>query len=122
MEEKRKRGGQKGNQNARKHGFYASRLTPVEIREFWDLVNTKHLAPEIAAMCIKVRSTLARCPSNVRVLREAAVLISGWCSSKYDLDKKNSLALKKLVRAVLEEYARIASPLVKASPFVKGLP
>jgi uncharacterized protein YjcR len=38
---KRKRGAQKGNQNARKHGFYSAALNPTEICQFWNIVNWK---------------------------------------------------------------------------------
>jgi hypothetical protein len=36
---KRKRGGQKGNGNARKHGFYSGTLGPAETRQLWNITN-----------------------------------------------------------------------------------
>ena len=36
---KRKRGGQKGNRNARKHGFYSGTLSPAETRDLWNITN-----------------------------------------------------------------------------------
>ncbi len=66
---KRQRGGQPGNQNARinlvpakaGNGFYAS-LSPAEICQFWNIVNTEGLEPEIAALRVKLRSSLERDP------------------------------------------------------------
>ncbi len=101
---KRKRGGQAGNRNARKHGFYAGSLSPAEICEFWNIINTEGLEPELAALRVKLCSVLGRDPGNRRVLRESSKLIAGWYSSKYRLDKTNSLAVKKFVRGILQSY------------------
>jgi hypothetical protein len=99
---KRKRGGKAGNRNARKHGFYAASLSPAEICEFWNIINTEGLEPELAR--VKLCSVLGRDPGNRRVLGEASKLIAGWYSSKYRLDKTNSFAVKKFVRSILQSY------------------
>jgi uncharacterized protein YjcR len=51
-------GGQKGNQNARKHGFYASFLTPDETCRFLNIFNQERFDPDIAVLGIKVQSVL----------------------------------------------------------------
>ena len=101
---KRQRGGQQGNQNARKHGFYAGRLSPAEICQFWNTINTEGIEPEIAALRVKLRSSLERDPGNRRVLREAAKLLARWYSSKYRLDKADSSTMKKLVWDIFKSY------------------
>jgi uncharacterized protein YjcR len=55
---KRNRGGQKGNQNARTHGFYASSLTPDETCRFLDILNHEYLDPDIAVLRIKIQGVL----------------------------------------------------------------
>jgi len=45
---KRKRGGQKGNLNARKHGFYSATLSPAETSQLWNITNLEGVDPEIA--------------------------------------------------------------------------
>jgi hypothetical protein len=45
---KRKRGGQKGNGNARKHGFYSGTLSPAETSQLWNITNLEGVDPEIA--------------------------------------------------------------------------
>jgi hypothetical protein len=45
---KRKRGGQKGNGNARKHGFYSGTLSPAEISQMWNITNLEGVDPEMA--------------------------------------------------------------------------
>ncbi len=101
---KRRRGGQAGNRNARKHGFYARSLNPTEICEFWNIVNTEGLEPEVAALRVKLRSVIEHDPCNRRVLREASKLIARWYSSKYRLNKTDSSAIKKLVWGILQNY------------------
>jgi len=55
---KRKPGGQPGNQNARKHGFYSSKLNPDESCRFWNIVNLKGVEPEVVAFRLKLHSVL----------------------------------------------------------------
>ncbi len=121
-QEKRHRGGQPGNRNALKHGFYTDRLAPAQVREFCNIINTEGLDPELAAIRVKLRSCLARDPGNGRVIRKAAKLVAGWYSSKHALDKQDGLALEKFCRVFLEARAIITSPLGKLPPFEKGLP
>ena len=47
---KRRRGGQKGNRNARKHGFYSASLSPDQTRQVWDMTTLEGVDPEVALM------------------------------------------------------------------------
>ena len=51
---KRKRGGQPGNQNARKHGSYSKRLTPQQLEKFQDPREMTDLSREIGLLCVKL--------------------------------------------------------------------
>jgi hypothetical protein len=102
MKTKRKRGGQKGNQNARKHGFYAAGLSLPEICEFWNTINRYGGTPEIVALRIKLKSALLYVPGNKRLLREASRLLVKWYCCRYYLDKKDAAAFKKVVRDIIE--------------------
>jgi len=99
---KRKRGGQLGNRNARKHGFYSNSLDVSELCGFWNSVNLNSVEPEIAVLNIKLRSLLRVAPDNRRVLGEAVKLLVKWYSVKYGLDKTDSLYLKKVINGVVE--------------------
>ncbi len=99
---KRKRGGQPGNQNARKHGFYSASLDPREICRFWNTVNLGGTAPELAALRIKLDSVIRSAPGNRRVLSEAAKLLAGWFRSKYGFEGNDNVLFKKLLRGLLE--------------------
>ena len=55
----RKRGGQPGNQNARKHGFYARTLTPEQTEAQDDAKIMADLEEKTAVMRVKLADLLA---------------------------------------------------------------
>ena len=99
---KRKRGGQQGNQNARKHGFYSSTLSPTEICEFWNIVNLEGIEPEIAVLRIKLRSLLQHDPGNRHALGEASKLLTKWFRTKYQLEHTDTRRLKAFIISLLQ--------------------
>ena len=101
-ETKRKRGGQKGNQNARTHGFYSSDLSPEEISEFWNIITREGLAPEIALIRVKLRSSLQNGTANRRVLGDASKLLAKWYSANLSLNKTELSSLKETILETLE--------------------
>ena len=58
---KRKRGGQPGNQNARKHGYYSRHFTPEQMQQLEEIDYHKGLDPEIALLRVRL-NTLLRDP------------------------------------------------------------
>jgi hypothetical protein len=104
---KRKRGGQEGNRNACKHGFYSAALGPTETRELWTITSQEGVDPELALIRVKLQSSLERDPGNRRVVREASRLLVKWYSENYGLDSIESNYLKAVVDNFLEiAYAR----------------
>ena len=101
---KRKRGAQRGNQNARKHGFYSSILSPTELCEFWNIINLEGIAPEIAVLRIKLRSLLQHDPGNHRVLGEASNLLSKLYGAKYRLAQEDTHQLNTFIKGILEQH------------------
>ena len=99
---KRKRGGQKGNGNARKHGFYSGTLSPAQTSQLWNITNLEGLDPEIALIRVKLQSSLEHHPGNRRVIREASRLIVKWYSAYYGLDATTGSYLKAVVQDLLE--------------------
>jgi len=108
----RKRGGQKGNRNARKHGFYSGTLSPAETSQLWNITNLEGVDPEIAFIRVKLQSSLQHDPGNRRVIREASGLLVKWYSANYRLDPTDRNYLKTVVENLLE----IASLRQPASP------
>ena len=109
---RRKRGGQKGNRNACKHGFYSGTLSPAEICQLWNVTNLEGVDPEIAFIRVKLQSSLQYDPGNRRVVREASRLLVKWYSANYRLDPTDRNYLKTVVENLLE----IASMRQSASP------
>jgi len=99
---KRKRGGQKGNRNARKHGFYSGTLSPAETSQLWNITNLEGVDPEMALIRVKLQSSLEHHPGNRRVIREASRLIVKWYSANYGLDATTGSYLKTVVQNLLE--------------------
>jgi len=99
---KRKRGGQKGNRNACKHGFYSGTLSPVETSQVWNITNLEGVDPEIAFIRVKLQSSLQHDPGNLRVIREASRLLAKLYSANYRLDPADRSYLKTVVENLLE--------------------
>jgi len=98
----RKRGGQKGNRNARKHGFYSATLSPAQTSQLWNITNLEGVDPEIALIRVRLQSSLQHDPGNRRVIREASRLLVKWYSANYRLDPTDRNYLKTVVENLLE--------------------
>ena len=96
-------GGQKGNPNARKHGFYSSFLTPDEINQFCKIVNTERVNLDVAVLRIKVQGVLHQAPGTRRVLYDASRLIAGKYGVQHHLARADRSCLKSIVNAGLQQ-------------------
>ena len=99
---KAKRGGQIGNQNARKHGFYSTTLTPAETCQVQNITNLEGVDPEIALLRVKLQSSLQHGPANHRLLTEASRLLVKSYSVQYHLDPTDRAYLKTVIDNILE--------------------
>jgi hypothetical protein len=113
---KRKRGGQEGNRNAGKHGFYSGTLSPAETSQLWTITNLEGVDPEIAFIRVKLQSSLQHDPGNRRVIREASRLLVKWYSENYGLDATDSNYLRKVIENVLEIASMHQSAGLQGSP------
>ena len=68
----RKRGGQPGNENARKHGFYSSALTPEEQETLRVAIDLKGLNAEIAVLRVKLMELISNPDTSHELLLLAA--------------------------------------------------
>ena len=68
----RNRGGQSGNRNARKHGFYARSLTPEEQDALSQALDLKDLVPEIALMRVKLMGLVSYQDTSPELIIKAA--------------------------------------------------
>ena len=99
---KRKRGGQPGNSNARKHGFYSPTLSPQEVSLVWNAVNVNSIDPAVAVIRVKLNAALLHDPSNHRLLEDAAKLITRRHVKDLDLDEFNRRQFRAAVLGAIE--------------------
>jgi hypothetical protein len=105
---KRRRGGQQGNQNARKHGFYSRVLTVEQVGSFWAAVSQEHVDPEVALMRVKLQSLFANAPLDARTLKSAARLIVKWTAIKIKMNRSQRAYFKACILTVLEHNSGIS--------------
>ncbi len=67
----KRRGAPLGNQNARKHGFYSSVLSPAQLRFLPRAKAIRGLNDETGIARVRLASVVATAPDNVRVLSAA---------------------------------------------------
>jgi hypothetical protein len=99
---KRPRGGQPGNQNARKHGFYSAKMTPEETKKYCAAVNQDSKDPALTALRQKVENAVINAPGNYRVLREGSCLLVKYINSKNDFGREGNTLLKRTFRDILK--------------------
>ena len=74
---KRKRGAPKGNQNARKHGFYSKVLDEAEQFDFELASGVNGIDDEIALLRVKIKSILEKDPENIKLIMQATNTLAG---------------------------------------------
>lgn len=102
---KKKRGAPKGNQNARKHGFYSKVLDEKEQAAFDQAIFVEGIDEEIALLRVKMISLLERDPENIRLISQAANTLIKLIIIKYNVDKKDPKSMKEAIFTVLRDAA-----------------
>ncbi|MDD3265292.1 MAG: hypothetical protein PHH02_05190 [Dehalococcoidales bacterium] len=103
--EPKQRGAPPGNQNARKHGFYARYLTPEERVEMERAVMAEGLDEEIALMRVKIQGILQHDPQNIELLGKGMATLASLVRTRYNLHKNDKQGLKEAVSTVLRDVA-----------------
>ena len=104
-ETKKKRGAPKGNQNARKHGFYSKVLDEKEQAAFDQAIFVEGIDEEIALLRVKMISLLERDPENIRLISQAANTLIKLIIIKYNVDKSDPKSMKEAIFTVLRDAA-----------------
>jgi len=103
-----KRGAPKGNQNARKHGFYSQALTEAEKLQMEEAALVDGLDQEIALLRIKLRELVENSPDRIDLHLEAASTLARLVRTRYQISKEQKKSLKEAITKVLTE---VAAPL-----------
>ena len=102
---KRKMGGQPGNQNARKHGFYSKVLDEAERLDLELATGVEGIDDEIALLRVKIKSLLERDPENIKLIMQATNTLAGLVKTSYNMTKEQRKGLKEAIGNVLRDVA-----------------
>jgi hypothetical protein len=101
----RRRGGQPGNQNARKHGFYSRVLSKAEQLEVAEAEGIEGLDGEIAVLRFKLRKLLEKHPDRIDLQMQAAGTLAMLIHTRYKITPEEKKNLKEAITTVLKEVA-----------------
>ncbi len=101
----KKRGAPRGNQNARKHGFYSKVLDKTEQLDFELATGVDGIDDEIALLRVKIKSLLENDPENIRLIMEATNTLARLVRTKYNINKKDKNGLREAIATVLKDIA-----------------
>ncbi len=101
----RKRGAPKGNQNARKHGFYSKVLNEAEQLDFELVSGVKGIDDEIALLRVKIKSILSSDPENIKLIMQATNTLARLVRTRYNITKEQKKGLKEAIGNVLRDIA-----------------
>jgi len=102
---KGKRGAPKGNQNARKHGFYTRVLDEAEQIDFELATGVEGIDEEIALLRVKIKSLLEREPENIKLIVQATNTLIRLVRTRYNISKEDKQGLKEAIGNVLRDVA-----------------
>jgi len=102
---RKKRGAPKGNQNARKHGFYSKVLDEAERLDLELVCGVEGIDDEIALLRVKIKSILEKDPENIRLLMEATNILARLVKTRYNISKEQKKGLKEAIGNVLKDIA-----------------
>ena len=105
LKAERKRGAPKGNQNARKHGFYSRVLDEAERLDFELATGVEGIDDEIALLRVKIKSLLAHDPENIKLIMQATNTLARLVKISYKMTKEQRKGLKEAIGNVLRDVA-----------------
>ena len=100
-----KKGAPKGNQNARKHGFYSHALSQAEQVKLEQARGIEGIDEEIAILRVKFREVIEKEPDRLDLHMEAANTIARLVRTRYNISKEQKKSLKEAIAKVLIEVA-----------------
>ena len=101
----KRRGAPKGNQNARKHGFYSKVLDEAERLDLELATGVEGIDDEIALLRVKIKSILAHDPDNVKLIMQVTNTLARLIKTKYNISKEDKKGLKEAIGNVLRDIA-----------------
>ena len=103
--DKRPRGAQKGNQNARRHGFYSQVLDEAQRLDLEVAEDIQGIDAEIAVLRVKIKALLESDPDNIRLIMDAANTLARLLRTRYNLGQHEGKGIKDAITNVITELA-----------------
>jgi len=101
----RKKGGQKGNRNALKHGFYAKVLNEAEKFEFINASDMEGIDDEIALLRLEIKKAISGGDErNLLLLVKAAGALEKLIRTHYKITTEQNIGLKEQIFNVIREF------------------
>lgn len=100
-----KGGAPKGNQNARKHGFYSKVLDETEQLDFMLATGVEGIDDEVALLRVKIKSLITHDPDNIVLICKAINTLARVVAAKYNLHRKDKQGLRDAIGNVLRDVA-----------------
>ena len=97
----KRRGAPKGNQNARKHGFYSQVLNEAEKIQLEQARDIEGIDEEIAILRVKLRELIEKQPERFDLHMEAANTIARLVRTRYSISKEQKNSLREAITKVL---------------------
>jgi hypothetical protein len=102
---KRKRGGQKGNRNSLKHGFYAKVFDEAEKFEFINASDMEGIDDEIALLRLEIKKSISGGDErNLLLLVKAAGALEKLIRTHYKITTEQHAGLKEQIINVIKEF------------------
>jgi len=118
----RERGAPKGNQNARKHGFYSKVLDEAEKLDFELATGVEGIDDEIALLRVKIKSLIAHDPNNIKLIMQVTNTLARLVRTRYNISKKDKKGLKEAIGNVLRDIALPLGIGIGATIQIAGIP
>ena len=104
-EVKSRQGAPRGNQNARKHGFYSKVLDEAEQLDFELAAGVEGIDDEITLLRVKIKSILENDPENIKLIMQATNALARLVKTRYNITKEQKKGLKEAIGNVLRDVA-----------------
>jgi hypothetical protein len=105
MAEKKKKGAQPRNQNARKHGFYSAILSDAEKSLLERAAGLEGLDEEIAVFRIKLREIMLNHPEDIQLALDAANTLTRLIRTRYNITSGQKKSIKEAITKVITDIA-----------------
>jgi len=102
---KRQKGGQPGNQNARKHGYYSRVLDEAQQLDFELASGVNGIDDEIALLRVKIKAILEKDPENFPLITQAVKVLTRMVQTHYNMSKGDKKGFKEAIEKMWQNVA-----------------